>query len=166
MTSLTLRPPRIGDLGWVVHRQALLYAEEYGFDARFEGLLAEIVGRFVREFDAKSERCWIAAQDGAVAGSVFLCRADETTAKLRLLYVEPSARGAGVGRRLVDACVSTARELGYRTLTLWTNDIHLPARALYARAGFACIERENLTMFGREMVGETWALELGARPGG
>lgn len=157
-----LRAPKVGDLGWIVHRQALLYARDYGFDARFEGLLAEIVGRFSATFEPAREQAWIADRDGAVAGSVFLVQGDEPdVAKLRLLYVEPAARGLGIGQALVAACVQRARAVGYRRLDLWTQDILVAARRLYQAAGFRLVAEEPHRSFGRDLTGQIWTLDLG-----
>ncbi len=155
-----LRPPQPGDLGWVVHRQAFLYAEEYGWDERFEALLAEIVAKFIQEFDAKCERCWIAECDGKIIGSVFVVRQSDEVAKLRMLYVEPQTRGLGIGRRLVEECVRFARQTGYSRITLWTNDILTAARQIYQRAGFRLVAEEHHHSFGHDLVGENWELEL------
>ena len=157
-----LRGPKVGDLGWVIHRQAALYAHEYNWDWTFEALVAEILGDFVRNFDATREQAWLAERHGEIVGSIFLVRGDnEATGKLRLLYVEPSARGLGIGAALVEACVARAREFGYAKLVLWTNDILLAARRLYEAAGFTLIGEEKHVSFGKALNAQTWALELG-----
>ena len=159
--AIALRPAQTGDIGWVTHRQALLYEREYGWDRTFEGLVARILGDFVAGFDPAREDAWIAEQDGAVLGSVFLMRSDDAeVARLRLLYVEPAARGHGVGRRLVDACIARARVLGYRTLTLWTNDVLVAARRIYQDTGFVLVQESAHRSFGHDLVGQTWNLDL------
>ncbi|MEI2296621.1 bifunctional helix-turn-helix transcriptional regulator/GNAT family N-acetyltransferase [Ensifer sp. MJa1] len=155
-----LRDPQPGDMGWVIHRQAALYTQEHGWNGEFETLLAEIVVKYMRDYDPKSDRCWIAEKDGKVVGSVFLVRHDETTAKLRMLYVEPSARGLGIGRRLVEECMRHARLLGYRRMVLWTNAGLDAARHIYEKAGFALIEEEQHHSFGKDLTGQTFARDL------
>lgn len=158
--SVILRSHRVGDIGWIIHRQAVLYAQEYGWDERFEALVAEISANFLQHHDPARERCWIAERDGAIVGSVFLVRASDTEAKLRMLYVESAARGLGVGRRLVDECIAFARATGYRQLSLWTNDVLVSARRIYEAAGFRLISEERHHSFGKDLVGQYWALEL------
>ncbi|HEX6881366.1 MAG TPA: helix-turn-helix domain-containing GNAT family N-acetyltransferase, partial [Terriglobales bacterium] len=155
-----LRGPKAGDLGWVVHRHGALYAQEYGWDERFEALVAEIVGKFVPNFDGKRERCWIAEREGEIVGSVFLVKKTAMVAKLRLLYVEPKARGLGIGLRLVEECVRFAREAGYRKITLWTQSNLTAARSIYRKVGFRRVESKPQKQFGYNLVSETWELSL------
>ena len=160
-TSYVLRPPHAGDLGWIVHRQAVLYADEWGYNEEFEALVAEIVAAFVQHLRPSKERCWIAEKDGAVVGSIFLVRKSDTVAKLRLLYVEPSVRGLGIGSRLVDECVRFAKQAGYRKITLWTQSDLDAARHLYKKAGFKLTAKKTHDSFGRKnLVAETWNLSL------
>jgi DNA-binding MarR family transcriptional regulator/GNAT superfamily N-acetyltransferase len=156
----SLRSLRIGDIGWVTHRQALLYAQEYGWDIRYEALVAEILVGFLKDFDQVKAAAWIAERAGAVVGSVFLMPATVSVARLRLLYVEPSVRGMGLGRRLVDECIAGARERGYQTLTLWTNSVLVSARRIYEAAGFRLCTEERHHSFGKNLVGQTWELSL------
>lgn len=158
--AYSLRPLRTGDIGWIVHRQGRLYAAEYGWDVTYEGLVAEILGTFIKQFDPAAENAWVAERNGGIVGSVFLVRESAVIAKLRLLYVEPSARGLGIGRHLVDSCVAFAREKGYRTLRLWTNDILVSARRIYQAAGFRLVKEERHHSFGKDLVGQTWELTL------
>ena len=155
--AILLRPPRPGDLGWVVHRQAILYAREYGWDSSYETLVSGIVAKFSNR---PGEQCWIAELNGAPVGAVFVVRENDEIARLRMLHVEASARGHGLGRLLVDTCISFARGAGYKTLQLWTNDVLVSARRIYQAAGFKLTKEEKHHSFGKDLVGQTWELEL------
>jgi GNAT superfamily N-acetyltransferase len=159
-SPIILRGHRPGDMGWVVEAHGRFYAEEFGWDGRFEALIAEIVAGFLRTFDPAHERCWIAEQDGERVGSVFVVRQDDGIAKLRLLLVDPAVRGAGLGRTLVRECIAFARATGYRHLRLWTNHVLTAARAIYESEGFALIDASPHADFGIPMIGETWDLKL------
>jgi DNA-binding MarR family transcriptional regulator/GNAT superfamily N-acetyltransferase len=160
-TSYVLRPPQAGDFGWIVHRQGAVYAEEWGYNEEFEALAAGIVAAFVQHLRPSKERCWIAEKDGEIVGSVFLVQKSKTVAKLRLLLVEPSARGLGIGSRLIAECVRFAQRAGYRKITLWTQSELDAARRLYKKAGFTLTSKKTHDSFGkRGLVAETWDLTL------
>jgi DNA-binding MarR family transcriptional regulator/N-acetylglutamate synthase-like GNAT family acetyltransferase len=158
--AYALRSLRPGDIGWVTHRHGVLYAEEYGYDEHFEALVADIAAHFVQAFDVERERCWIAERSGEILGCVFLVSKSATVAKLRLLLVEPDARGLGLGARLVDECIAFARQAGYRKIVLWTQSELLAARRIYEQRGFRRIAEEPHHSFGRDLVAETWELRL------
>lgn len=158
--SYLLRAPRPGDLGWVISRNGALYAEEYGWDASYEALVARIVADYVDGHDPARESAWLAEVDGDPVGCVFVVREDDETARLRLLLVEPSVRGMGIGGRLVEECLRFARRAGYRRMVLWTNDVLTSARRIYQRAGFELVESDKHHSFGHDLVGETWARDL------
>jgi DNA-binding MarR family transcriptional regulator/GNAT superfamily N-acetyltransferase len=166
--EIRLRPPQSGDIGWVISRHGALYAREYGWDMRFEALVARIAADFIERFDAEREACWIAERDGARLGAVFLVQArDEQThqpirdcAQLRMLLVEPAARGAGLGGRLVAECERFARARNYQRIVLWTNSLLLAARGIYRRSGYRLTKSEPHHSFGHDMVGESWELQL------
>lgn len=157
-----LRPHQPGDIGWAVQKHGQLYAQEYGFDETFEALAAEIGAKFLRDFDPKKERAWIAEKDGENIGCVFLVKQSDEVAKLRMLLVDTKARGLGVGKRLVEECIRFARNRGYKKITLWTNDILTTACHIYEKAGFKLVGEERHRSFGRALVGQTWELELAA----
>ena len=158
--AIVIRGHAPGDVGWIVHRHGALYAAEYGWDETFEGLVAEIAGRFLKAHDPTRERCWVAERESEILGSVFVVDAGDGVAKLRLLYVEPNARGSGLGRRLVDEALRFAARAGYRKMTLWTNDILVAARRVYEATGFRLVASEPHRSFGKALVGETWEKDL------
>lgn len=158
--AFILRPHRPGDMGWVTARHGAVYAEEYGWDETFEALVAEITAQFIRKFDAARECCWIAERDGEAVGSVFLVKDSARVAKLRLLIVDPKARGLGIGARLVEECIRFARAAGYRKIVLWTQSILVGARRIYEKAGIRLAKTEPHTSFGHKLVGEYWELTL------
>lgn len=158
--EVTLRTHRPGDMGWIVQQHGLLYAREYNWDIAFEGLCAEIVAQFLKDFDPARERCWIAEIDGRQVGSVFLVKHSDDVAKIRLLLIDPAGRGLGIGKRLVDECIAFARSCGYRKITLWTQSILLAARGIYQNAGFVHVATEPHRSFGHDLIGETWELDL------
>jgi len=161
LPSYVLRPHRPGDMGWVVQRHGVLYHQEYGYDERFEALVAGIVAEFIEELDPARERCWIAEKNGENAGCVFLVKTSASVAKLRLLLVEPSARGLGIGKRLVEECVRFAREAGYKKIVLWTQSELAAARSIYQGAGFELAgEKKHQSWSRNDLVAETWQLKL------
>lgn len=155
-----LREPRPGDHGWVIQRNAALYAAEYGWDADYEELVARIIADYLKTHDPQRERAWIADRDGELLGCVYCMREDDDTARLRLLLVEPSARGLGVGTALVDECLRFATAAGYREMVLWTNDVLSSARRIYERVGFELVEANPHHSFGKDLVGQTWRRAL------
>ncbi len=159
-SSFILRPHQIGDIGWIIQRHGIIYAQEYGWNEQFEGLVARIAGDFLEAHDPARERCWIAEREGKNVGCVFLVANSKTVAQLRLLLVEPRARGLGIGKRLVTECARFARYARYRKIILWTNNVLAGARHLYQKAGFRLIHEEPHRTFGVELVGETWELKL------
>jgi DNA-binding MarR family transcriptional regulator/GNAT superfamily N-acetyltransferase len=158
--AVMLRTHRPGDIGWIISRNAALYAEEYGWTIEYEALVAEIAGQFIKNFDAARERCWIAEAGGKPAGSVMLVNGGNGVGKLRLLLVEPHARGLGVGKALVTECIRFAREAGYTSMTLWTQSILIAARGIYKQSGFRLVDEKPHHSFGQDLLGETWEMEL------
>jgi DNA-binding MarR family transcriptional regulator/GNAT superfamily N-acetyltransferase len=158
--AIALRTHRPGDIGWIVHRHGEVYAQEYGWDERFEALVAKIAAEFIENFDPKRERCWIAEKEGLRVGSVVLVAKSKTVAKIRLLLVEPDARGFGIGKQLVGRCVEFARASGYRTITLWTQSNLEAARGIYQQMGFRLAGTKRHRDFGVPLTGETWDLHL------
>jgi GNAT superfamily N-acetyltransferase len=161
--EVRLRPPAAGDHGWVIERNGALYAQEHGWDSSYEALVARIVAGYLDQHDPEREAAWVAELHGERVGAVFCVRKDDETAKLRLLHVEPSARGAGVGTVLVDECVRFARAAGYRAIELWTVSVLAPARRVYQRAGFELVAEDTADRFGHRLTGQTWRRELAAR---
>jgi len=159
-TSYLLRPHQPGDMGWIVHRQAILYADEYGWDGTYEALAAEIVAQFIKNYDPKRERAWVAEKDGERVGAVFIAKGSDEIARLRLLHVERQARGLGIGKRLVEECIRFARQAGYQKMTLWTQSILHAARHIYKQAGFQVVHEEKHHSFGKDLTAETWELNL------
>lgn len=160
MAAYILRQPQAGDYGRVVQKHGEIYAREYKWDAEFEGLCAGIVADFIKNFDRQKERCWIAEKDGEMVGSVFLVRQSDEVAKLRLLLVDPKARGLGIGKRLVDECTRFAKQAGYKKITLWTNSVLIAARNIYQQAGYKLIKEESHHSFGHDLISQTWELDI------
>jgi DNA-binding MarR family transcriptional regulator/GNAT superfamily N-acetyltransferase len=158
--SYLLRPHQPGDMGWIVHRQAILYADEYGWDGTYEALAAEIVAQFIKHYDPKRERAWVAEKDGERVGAVFVAQESDQSVRLRLLHVERQARGLGIGKRLVEECIRFARQAGYQKMTLWTQSILHAARHIYKNAGFQVVHEEKHHSFGKDLTAETWELNL------
>ncbi|WP_370223952.1 GNAT family N-acetyltransferase [Cytobacillus sp.] len=155
-----LRQHEPGDMGWVVHKHGLLYSQEYGWDERFEALVSQIAADFINNYNPKRERCWIAEMNGEIVGSIFVVEGSEDTAKLRLLIVDPKARGLGLGSQLVEECINFSRQAGYKKLVLWTNSVLKEARHIYQKKGFQLVNEEKHHSFGHDLVGESWELLL------
>jgi GNAT superfamily N-acetyltransferase len=160
MTSYLLRTHEPGDIGWIIHRHGTVYSQEYGFDETFEALVADILVQFIRKHDSRRERIWIAEQDGERIGSVMIVDAGHHVAQLRLLLVEPEARGKGLGRRLIDECTKFSRRNQYRKIKLWTQSNLAEARHLYMKAGFEMVEASPHKSFGQDLTAEVWELSL------
>lgn len=158
--EIRLREHRPGDIGWMIEAHGRIYAQEYGWDSSFEALAAEVGTEFLRKFDPKWERAWIAEVDGERMGCVFLIRKSAKVAKIRVLIVDPRARGLGLGRMLVEECIRFARQKGYAKITLWTNSVLSAARAIYEKTGFKLVASEKHKSFGKQLIGETWELAL------
>ena len=158
--QVNFRSHKVGDIGWIIYRHAKLYAEEYGWNEQFEALVAEVAAKFLKYYDPACERCWIAEVGGEFAGCVFVVKESEQVAKLRLLLVEPSARGLGLGRQLVQECISFAERAGYEKIVLWTNDVLYAARHLYEEFGFRLVHKEPNNLFGPELMAQTWEREV------
>jgi len=158
--SFILRPPHAGDYGWMVQKNGEIYSREYAWNEEYEGLVARIVAEFIQKFDPKWERCWIAEKDGENIGAVFIVKVNKDVAKLRLLIVDPKARGLGVGKKLVNECTRFARSKGYKKITLWTNSVLTAARHIYEKEGYKLVKEEPHNSFGHDLIGETWELEL------
>ena len=159
-TPYLLRQHEPGDMGWIVHRQAILYGEEYGWDGTYEALAAEIVAHFIKNYDPKRERAWVAEKDGQRVGAVFVAKESDDIAKLRLLHVEREARGLGIGKRLVEECIRFSRQAGYKKMTLWTQSVLHAARGIYKNAGFHVVHEQQHHSFGKDLTAETWELDL------
>lgn len=157
---MTFTAPRPGDIGWIIHRHGVLYAGEYGWNEQFEALVGHVASEFLRKNNPKRERCWIARMNGEIVGSVFLVAQSKATARLRLLYVEPTARGHGIGRQLVNRCIAFARRAGYRKTVLWTNSVLHAARRIYEDVGFRLVREKSNDLFGPKLVAQTWELKL------
>jgi GNAT superfamily N-acetyltransferase len=158
--TYVLRQPKPGDMGMVVHKHGVLYDHEYGWDEHFEALVAQIIADFVKNFNPERERCWIAEMNDEVVGSIYVVEGSEEVAKLRLLLVDPKARGLGLGTRLVEECIQFAKKVGYKKMVLWTNSNLLEARHIYQKKGFELVAEEPHHSFGHDLVGETWELKL------
>ena len=158
--TITLRSHNVGDIGYIIYRHAVLYAEEYGWNEQFEALVGEVASKFLKQHDPSKERCWIAELDGEFAGCIFVVEESPKVAKLRLLLVEPKARGYGIGRRLIEECIAFAKSAGYEKMVLWTNDVLNVARHLYEQFGFRLVHEEPNTLFGPMTMAQTWEKEL------